>query len=149
MVNLYEGYEQTNYPCQLRIIGRVKCKQNEMTMVWIKKPLRKKKKKGEEMGASNHQEERMGAFLTRRIFWKTSTSVYVSQYFFSSLASSSKVLLYGGSPQPITENLFTEAKDCPWSFWYIPWPLCNPLWSCKHLQVTSCHFYSEASYYYF
>lgn len=65
MVNLYEGYEQTNYPCQLRIIGRVKCKQNEMTMVWIKKPLRKKKRRGRwvsqitkkrEWGLSSHGE---------------------------------------------------------------------------------------------
>lgn len=119
--------------------------EKEMITLWRRKPLREK---GEADGWVKSPRRENGWFPHMENILKNLHFSYVSQYFFSSLASSSKVLPSWSSPQPIIENLFTEAKDCPWSFCHISWPLCNPLWHCTHLQVTSFHFYSEVSYFY-
>lgn len=120
--------------------------EKEMTTVWRRKPLRQK---GEADGWVKSPRRENGFFPHMETILKILHLSYVSQYFFRSLASSSKVLPYWGSPQTIIENLFTEAKVCPWSFCHIPWPPCSPLWPCRYLQVTYCHFYSEVSYYWF
>ena len=80
----------------------------------VKKEATQKKNKRRRRWLSQITKKREWGLSSHGEYFEKLTLQFMSHNISSDfLASSSKVLLYGGSPQPIIENLFTEAKDCP------------------------------------